>query len=109
MVGPLADMEDRIAWIDVPNWSMDELNWIGRLGFDKLRDQVAEGAIRELSSRSGGNPLNMQRACQRLHSLFSAEMQNAQQPLALSPDIIGQVFGASDPEWELFRNAGNGN
>lgn len=90
------EMTGRIEDIEVPSWSLDELEVISRTGFPLLNVKLAPGIGREFASQAYGSPHLMQEFCQRLAS------QKGVTETALSTVTISSV------EEDLYHKAAEG-
>jgi len=70
-------MTGRISPIEIPIWSVDELNYIASVGFDLLNYRIAESVAQRFANEAIGSPHLMQDfcrgICKRLDLQFSNE------------------------------------
>ncbi len=57
------ELRGRLAGIDIPEWSQDELCQIGKLGFCALNCSIPHATLRKLADEAHGSPQLMQSIC----------------------------------------------
>lgn len=60
------EMTGRISIIAIPSWSLEELKYIARTGFKKLKFEVTEDVISLLADQAVGSPHLMQEFCRNI-------------------------------------------
>lgn len=66
------EMTGRISIITIPSWSVDELTYIARTGFEKLKFNISEEIILLLANQAVGSPHLMQEFCRNISKHFIA-------------------------------------
>jgi hypothetical protein len=86
------EMTGRIAPIEIPVWSSDELRYIPEIGFGLLNYKPADHVTKRLASEAIGSPHLMQDFCRTISKLLDLSGASSPTPLIVSEDQLTTVF-----------------
>jgi hypothetical protein len=84
------EMQGRFASVQIPEWSLQDLREISRIGFDILKMNVPLDCQESFSKEAFSSPLLMQSFCRRLCHHFSIEESQANSKEYNPSDVVRQ-------------------
>ncbi len=96
--------------VAAPDWELDEIVRIGRIGFDALNVEIDDAVLRKLATFSHKNPMLMQEYCYRVceHATV-AQKESVRRKLTITAaNIATIVTNAASQNWAEWRPDGLG-